>query len=139
MATTPVSFTAAPELPDAALPLAQAPEQALLLAAPTASAGPVFPELPELPEVAFPPTAVAVPRIPVLVAVGLDVAVPVLPVFPEFPDTATGLLTADDDAAPVFPVLVALVCDDADPVFPDLETGVTLAVDAPPEPPLALL
>jgi len=138
MATTSVPFTAAPVLPDAALLLAPAPELALLSALPTASAGPVFPELPELPEVALPPTATAVPRMPVLVAVGLDVAVPVLPVFPEFPDTATGLLTADDDAGPVLPVLVALDCDFAEPESPDVATGLTLTVDAPPEPPLAV-
>jgi hypothetical protein len=139
MATTVVPLAAVPVLPDAELLLAPAPELALLLALPTATAGPVFPELPELPDVALPPAAMAVPRMPVFVAVGLDVAAPVLPVFPEFPDTATGLLTADDDAGPVLPVLVALDCDEAEPEFPDLATGVTLTVDPPPEPPLAEL
>jgi len=139
MATTTVSFTAAPVLPEAALLLLQAPEQALLLALPTASAAPVFPELPKLPDVAFPPTATAVPRMPVLVAVGLDVAAPVLPVFPELPETATGLLTADEEAGPVLPVLVALDCDFAGPELPEVATGVTLTVAAPPEPPLTLL
>ena len=76
---------------------------------------------------------------PVLVAVGFDVALPVEPVEPEFPETATGLLTADDDAGPVFPVLVALDCDDAEPEFPDVATGLTLTVEPPPEPPLAEL
>jgi hypothetical protein len=136
-ATTPVLFTAAPVLPDAALLLALAPELALLLALPTAMAAPVFPELPELPDTAGPPTATAVPRMPELVAVGFDVAEPVPPVFPEFPDTATGLLTADDDAGPVLPVLVALDCDEADPEFPDVATGLTLTVEPPPAPPLA--
>jgi hypothetical protein len=79
----------------------------------------------------------AVPRMPELVAVGVDVAAPVPPVEPELPETATGLLTADDDAGPVFPVLVALDCDEADPVFPDVATGLTLTVEPPPEPPLA--
>lgn len=50
MATTPVLFTAAPVLPDAALLVALAPELALLLALPMATAGPVFPEFPELPD-----------------------------------------------------------------------------------------
>jgi hypothetical protein len=136
-ATTSVAFTAAPEDPDAALLLALAPELALLLALPTATAGPVFPELPEFPDVATPPMETAVPRMPELVAVGVDVAAPVPPVEPEFPETATGLLTADDDAGPVFPVLVALDCDEDDPVFPDVATGLTLTVEPPPEPPLA--
>ena len=139
MATTSVPLAAVPVPPDAELLLAPAPELALLLALPTASAGPVFPELPELPDVALPPTATAVPRMPVFVAVGLDVAAPVVPVLPEFPDTATGLLTADDCAGPVLPVLVALDCEDDEPEFPDLATGVTLVVDPPPEPPLAEL
>jgi hypothetical protein len=138
MAATPVLFTAAPVLPDAALLVALAPELALLLALPMAIAGPVFPEAPEFPDWAPPPTTTAVPRMPELVAVGLDVAAPVLPVFPELPDTATGLLKACDDAGPVFPVLVALDCDEADPVFPDVATGFTLTVEAPPEPPLAV-
>ncbi len=137
MATTPVLFTAAPVLPDAALLVALAPELALLLALPMATAGPVSPELPELPDCAEPPTATAVPRIPELVAVGFEVAAPVLPVFPELPDTATGLLTADEDAGPVFPVLVALDCDFAAPESPDVATGLTLTVEPPPEPPLA--
>jgi hypothetical protein len=139
MAATPVLFTAAPVLPDAALLVALAPELALLLALPTAIAGPVLPELPELPDWAPPPTTTAVPRMPELVAVGLDVAGPVFPVFPELPDTATGLLTACDDADPVFPVLVALDCDVADPELPDVATGLTLTVEPPPEPPLAEL
>jgi hypothetical protein len=137
MATTPVLFTAAPVLPDAALLVALAPELALLLAFPMATAGPVSPELPELPDWALPPMATAVPRIPVLVAVGFDVAAPVLPVLPELPDTATGLLTADEDAGPVFPVLVALDCDFAAPESPEVATGFTLTVEPPPEPPLA--
>jgi hypothetical protein len=125
--------------PDAALLVALAPELALLTALPTAMAGPVLPELPELPDVAVPPMATAVPRMPVLVAVGFDVAPPVLPVLPELPETATGLLTADDDAGPVFPVLVALDCDEADPEFPDVATGLTLTVEPPPDPPLAVV
>jgi hypothetical protein len=139
IATTPVPLTAAPELPDAALLVALAPELALLSALPAATAGPVFPELPELPDVALPPMATAVPRMPELVAVGFDVAAPVFPVEPELPETATGLLTADDDAGPVLPVLVALDCDEADPVFPEVATGLTLTVEPPPEPPLAEL
>jgi homeobox protein ESX1 len=135
IAATPVLFTAAPVLPDAALLVALAPELALLLALPTATAGPVFPELPELPDCAPPPMATAVPRIAELVAVGFEVAAPVLPVFPEFPDTATGLLTADEDAGPVFPVLVALDWLLADPESPDVATGLTLTVEPPPEPP----
>jgi hypothetical protein len=100
----------------------------------------VFPELPELPDEALPtPMATAVPRMPVLVAVGFDVTAPVLPVVPEFPETATGLLTADDDAGPVLPVLVALDCDEAGPELPDVATGLTLTVEPPPEPPLAEL
>jgi len=123
--------------PDAELLVALAPELALLLAVPTATAGPVFPELPELPDVALPPMATAVPRMPELVAVGFDVAAPVFPVEPELPDTATGLLTACDDAGPVFPVLVALDCDFEAPELPEEATGATLTVDPPPEPPLA--
>jgi hypothetical protein len=80
--------------------------------------------------------ATAEPRIPELVAVGFEVAAPVLPVLPELPDTATGLLTADEDAGPVFPVLVALDCDFAAPELPDVATGVALTVEPPPEPPL---
>jgi hypothetical protein len=76
---------------------------------------------------------------PVLVAVGFDVAAPVPPVEPELPETATGLLTADEDAGPVFPVLVALDCDFEAPELPDVATGVTLTVEPPPEPPLAEL
>jgi hypothetical protein len=138
-ATTLVPLTAAPVLPDAALLVALAPELAVLLALPAASAGPVLPEAPELPEVALPPVATAVPRMAVLVAVGLDVAAPVDPVGPELPETATGLLTADDEAGPVLPVLVALDCEDADPEFPDVATGLTLTVEPPPAPPLAEL
>jgi hypothetical protein len=137
MAATFVLFTALPVLPDAPLLVAPAPELALLLALPTAMAAPVSPELPELPDVALPPTATAVPRMPEFVAVGLDVAAPVPPVLPELPDTATGLLTACDDAAPVFPVLVALDCDFTEPEPPDEATGATLTVEPPPEPPLA--
>jgi len=136
MATTVVPLAAVPVLPDAELLVALAPELATLLALPTATAGPVFPELPELPEMAGPPTATAVPRIAVLVAVGFDVAAPVLPVAPELPDTATGLLTADEDAGPVLPVLVALDCDDDEPELPDVDVGETLTVEPPPEPPL---
>jgi hypothetical protein len=136
-ATTSVPFTAAPVGPDAALLAALAPELAVLLAPPTASAGPVLPDAPELPEVALPPVATAVPRMAVLVAVGLDVAAPVDPVGPELPETATGLLTADEAAGPVLPVLVALDCDDADPELPDVATGLTLTVEPPPAPPLA--
>jgi len=137
MAKMPVSFTAAPEEPDAEVLLALAPELAVLLALPTAIAGPVGPELPEPPEVAVPPVATAVPRMAVLVAVGLDVAAPVDPVEPELPETATGLLTATDVAAPVLPVLVALDCDEEDPEFPEVATGLTLTVEPPPAPPLA--
>src|SRR5215212_1499900 len=86
MAATPVLFTAAPVLPDAELLRALAPELAVLLALPTAMAGPVFPELPELPDEALPPMATAVPRIPELVAVGFEVAAPVPPVEPELPE-----------------------------------------------------
>jgi len=78
-------------------------------------ARPVSPEEPELPDRAVPPKAMAVPRIAVLVAVGLDVAGPVAPVEPELPDSASGLDTADEIAAPVLPLLVALDCADACP------------------------
>jgi hypothetical protein len=138
-ATTVVPLAAVPVLPDAELLVALAPELAVLLALPTASAGPVLPEAPELPVVALPPVATAVPRIAELFALGVDVAAPVDPVGPELPEAATGLLVAADDAGPVLPVLVALDCDEAEPEFPDFATGVTLTVDAPPEPPLAEL
>jgi hypothetical protein len=80
----------------------------------------------------------AVPRIPVLIAVGLDVAAPVAPVDPELPDTAMGADTALDEAGPVLPVLVALDCEDDDPELPEWATGVATTVELPPEPPLAL-
>jgi len=137
MAATFVALAAVPVLPDAALLVALAPELAVLLALPTAIAGPVFPEAPELPVSALPPVATAVPRMAELVALGVDVAAPVDPVGPELPETATGLLAADDEAGPVLPVLVALDCDDAEPEFPEVATGATLTVEPPPEPPLA--
>ncbi|HEX3622366.1 MAG TPA: hypothetical protein VHT97_08635 [Acidimicrobiales bacterium] len=139
IAATLVTLAAVPVLPDAELLVALAPELAVLLALPTATAGPVFPEAPELPVVALPPVTTAVPRMAELVALGLDVAAPVDPVGPELPETATGLLEADDDAGPVLPLLVALDCEEAEPEFPDVATGLTLTVELPPEPPLAEL
>jgi hypothetical protein len=50
----------------------------------------------------------AIPRIAVLVAVGLMTTGPVAPVLPEVPDWDQGLLTAPEVAEPVLPVLVAL-------------------------------
>ena len=131
-ATTLVPLAAVPVEPDAELLLALAPELAVLLALPTAIAGPVFPDAPELPVEALPPVATAVPRIAELVALGVDVAAPVDPVGPELPETATGLLEAADEAGPVVPELVALDCDDDGPELPDLATGETLTVEPPP-------
>jgi hypothetical protein len=131
----PSVFAAEPVEPDLAFEFASAPELATLLVSPLAIAAPVFPELPELPDVASPPTAIAVPSIPVLIAVGFDVAAPVAPVDPELPDTAMGADTALDEAGPVFPVFVALDCDDDEPELPDWATGAATTVELPPEPP----
>ena len=138
MAATNAPFPLWPVGPDADSALASAPEPAKDAALPMAVAGPVLPELPELPEVALPPTAIAVPRMPVLVAVGLDVAAPVDPVAPELPETATGLDTALDVALPVLPVLVALDWALVAPELPVDAVGLTTTVDPPPLPPLAL-
>jgi hypothetical protein len=135
-AATPLA--ARPVGPDAESDAASAPEPATLSALPMATAGPVFPELPEFPDLASPPTAIAVPRMPVLVAVGLEVAAPVEPVDPELPETATGFDTAFDVALPVRPVLVALDWELVPPELPVEAVGFTETVDPPPLPPLAL-
>jgi hypothetical protein len=136
-AKTPVPLTALPDVPDAALALAPAPELALLNASPKAPAAPVFPERPDAPEVAEPPKVMAEPRMAVLTATGLDEAGPVDPVAPELPETARGLLTATERALPVLPELVALDCADVFPVLPDVAMGVAVTFTPPPAPPLA--
>ncbi len=123
-------------LPDLATELAPAPELAWLSAKPIARASPVSPELPEFPDVASPPMAMAAPRMPVLMAVGLEVALPVFPVGPELPETATGDEVALEVAEPVLPELVALDCDDAAPELPEVAVGLTFTVTSPPLPPL---
>src|SRR5206468_1327981 len=80
----------------------------------------------------------AVPRMAVLVATGLDTALPVVPVGAELPVRATGAAVAVEVAAPVLPVLVALFWDQTSPVAPLVAVGlpkVTVAV--PPAPPRA--
>lgn len=70
-----------------------------------------------------PPMAMAVPRMPVLIAVGPEKTVPVTPVepvLPELPETASGLDVAVDVALPVFPEFVALDCDETAPELPDV-------------------
>jgi len=70
-----------------------------------------------------PPMAMAVPRMPVLIAVGPEKAAPVPPVepvLPEPPEIATGLDVAVDEALPVLPVFVALDCDETLPELPDV-------------------
>src|SRR5205085_10431090 len=88
---TNTSLTASPLAPEAEAPTALAPELAKLTALPMAEASPVAPVAPVAPETAGPPMAVAVPRMPVLVAWGFDVAAPELPEFPELPERALGL------------------------------------------------
>lgn len=84
--------------------------------------------------------AIAVPRMPVLIAVGPEITVPVPPVepvLPELPETASGLDVAVELALPVLPVLVALLCDDVLPELPDSALGLTLTNTSPPSPPPA--
>ncbi|MGH9280182.1 MAG: hypothetical protein ACRD12_19040 [Acidimicrobiales bacterium] len=135
---TNTTFWLPPVKPDDDNALAPAPELAKLLALPMAVAGPVLPELPEFPEVALPPIAIAVPRIPSFRAVTLTVAAPVDPVEPELPETAVGFETALDEAFPVFPLLVALDWAEADPELPVVADGLTETLELPPLPPLAL-
>ena len=97
----------------------------------------MFPDAPEFPVRADPPKTMAVPRMALLNATGLDEAEPVDPVWPEFPETAIGLLTAPEMAGPVRPVFVALDCADAFPVLPEVAMGATLTFTPPPAPPLA--
>ena len=72
-----------------------------------------------------------------LLAVGDEVAPPVLPVGAELPAWATGADSASDEAAPVLPVLVLPDCEVAAPVLPDVAVGLMVTVEAPPAPPLA--
>ncbi len=51
---------------------------------------------------------IAIPRIALLVAVGLTTTGPLAPVLPELPELAIGLLTEPEAAEPVLPVFVAL-------------------------------
>ncbi len=129
-------FSASPVVPETASATDRAPELATLSAVPSALASPEAPESPESPDVAPPPRASAVPRSPSLVAVGLDVASPVLPVLPVSPVTAVGDETAVDVAAPVAPVLVALDWAVDAPEAPEVATGSWMTVASPPAPPL---
>lgn len=70
-----------------------------------------------------PPMAMAVPRMPVLIAVGpekTNPVPPVIPVLPELPEIASGFDVAVDEALPVLPEFVALDCDEALPELPDV-------------------
>jgi hypothetical protein len=136
--TTNNPLPAPPDGPDADSDVAPAPELALLSARPIAVAGPVLPDRPEDPETALPPMTMTVPRMPVFVAVGLEIAAPVAPVDPELPEMATGLDTALDVALPVLPVLVALDWALVEPELPVVADGLTRTDDPPPLPPLAL-
>ena len=78
------------------------------------------------------------PARPVLSGVWPDVALPVLPVGPDGPELATGEAVAFDVASPVSPVLVELDRASTSPEAPLVAVGVTLALAAPPAPPLAL-
>ena len=129
-------FRARPESPEVAVDATWAPELAPLMAVPTERALPVRPLRPERPEVASPPTAMAVPRMAVFSASGMDSASPVSPVSPEFPEMADGAAVAVEVAAPVLPVLVALACEVASPVLPVVVSGVSVRLVAPPAPPL---
>src|SRR5579885_2886540 len=83
-----------------------------------------------------PPKTTAVPRMAVLVAVGLTTTGPVAPVAPETPDSARGLETAPDVEDPVFPLLVELDWAETAPEPPVRESGLTVTVVVPPAPPL---
>ena len=115
-----------------------APELAKLLAVPMEATEPVGPEPPELPEVTGAPTrsmtwaralrgpkTLAMPRMPVLRAKGLETGVPGVPGVPELPEVETGLEVAEEMAAPVLPVLVALDWLMAAPEVPEVAVGVT--------------
>lgn len=137
VATTRTPLPAPPVEPELAIEVPLAPVLAMLIALPSAMAGPVEPEFPELPELADPPMTTVVPNGPVFTTVGPDVADPVAPVLPELPDTATGAENALDSALPVLPVLVELDWAEAEPELPVLELGLTVTLEPPPLPPLA--
>src|SRR5436305_14726651 len=80
---------------------------------------------------------VALPLMPLLLAVRSALALPVLPESPELPLAATGLASAVELAGPVLPVLVAVDCAHAVPESPDWASGGSLSLGEPPSPPLA--
>jgi CubicO group peptidase (beta-lactamase class C family) len=133
-----VLLAASPVSPERATALEPAPLLAEESAAPAAIAAPVEPDPPVLPVRTGPPTTVAEPRIAELVAVGAEVAPPVLPVGPELPDWARGWDAAADEAEPVSPVLVLPDWALEAPELPLVAVGLTVTVDPPPLPPLAL-
>lgn len=135
--TTPVRLAATPVSPDSAVAADWAPLFAEESTLANAAAAPVDPDDPVLPERTGPPTTVAVPKMAELVAVGADVAPPVLPVGPESPATALGWAAAVDVAAPVAPVFVLPDWAVEAPELPLVAVGVIITVEAPPLPPLA--
>ena len=145
-----VVLMATPVLPESPRDDEAAPELAKELAVPMAVALPVGPLPPELPEVTLAPTrrtgtarllllpnTLAMPRMPVFRAKGLEVGVPGVPGVPEVPEVELGLEKAEEMAAPVLPVLVALDWLATRPESPETAAGFTLRVAAPPAPPLA--
>ena len=130
----------------------EAPLLAKLLADPIEVVLPVEPVPPELPEVTGPPTrsmtparaergpkTLAMPRMPVLRAKGLEIGVPGVPGVPEFPEVETGLEVEAENAAPVLPVLVALPWPVTAPELPEAAVGPAVTAAEPPAPPEAWL
>jgi hypothetical protein len=127
---------ARPVLPVTAKDEVTAPELAKELAVPMEATEPVPPEPPELPEVTGAPTrsttwarplrgpnTLAMPRMPVFRAKGLETGVPGVPGVPELPEVEIGLEVAEEMAAPVLPVLVALDWVLAAPEPPEVAEG----------------
>jgi len=135
---TPITLAATPVSPDLAFAADWAPLLADESTAAEATAAPVDPDDPLPPEVIGPPTAVAVPRMAELVAVGAEVTAPAPPVAPESPAVAVGWATAADVAAPVLPVFVLPDWAVDAPELPLVAVGFTVTVEPPPPPPLAV-